>query len=177
MQLECSRWLARCAGSPWVEFSPQVALLQSSAPVQPAGACPKPLPGLRTRGSWRGGFPAIGFGTHLWPAQVSLPPGLCIEAQGPDPASALQFCKQGGPEPRSGSPSLGPHIRCLPQGITVIPSQPPPQRQGYGPAPGHPPFVPSFLQRALELLGRVFFNSLPPELPPCVSPPGRQECE
>ena len=49
-------------------------------PVQLACACPKPLPGLRTRGSWRGGsFPAIGFGTHLWPAQVSLPPRLCIE--------------------------------------------------------------------------------------------------
>lgn len=26
-----------------------------------------------------GSFPPIGFGTHLWPAQVSLPPGLCIE--------------------------------------------------------------------------------------------------
>ena len=70
-----------------------------------------------------------------------------------------------------------PQIRCVSQGVTMIPSQPPPQRQGYGPAPAYPPSVPSFLQRALELLGRVFLNSLPPECPQCVSPPGRQEWE
>ena len=63
-----------------MEFSPQAALLQSSAPAQPAGVCPKPRLACGQGDTGGGCFPTRGFGPHLWPARVSLPPGPCIEA-------------------------------------------------------------------------------------------------